>query len=90
MARVSQTNVQDKGRSAAAEVKKVTDEEGEGVGGDGEAGTADWKVRAGPRNKTIARERLEHEATYTPFRDWCTQCMMGRGRTNHHVSEEKK
>ena len=29
----------------------TTDEEGEGVDGDGEAGAADWRVRAGPRNK---------------------------------------
>ena len=68
----------------------MTDEEGEGVGGEGEAATADWRVRAGPRNKPTAREREEHEATHMPFRDWCTRCMMGRGRTHHHVSKQKK
>ena len=29
----------------------TTDEEGEGVGGEVEAGTADWRVRAGPRER---------------------------------------
>ena len=66
----------------------MTDEEGEGVEGEGEAGTADWRVRAGPRNKPTAREREEHEATHIPFRVWCTHCMMGRGRTHHHVSKK--
>ena len=33
----------------------MTDEEG-GVGGEGEAGTAGWRVRVGPRNKLTARE----------------------------------
>ena len=40
----------------------MTDEEGEG-----EAATADWRVRAGPRNKPTDREREEHEATHMPF-----------------------
>ena len=44
----------------------MTDEEGEGVEGKGEAGTADCRVRAGPTNKPTAREREEHEATHTP------------------------
>ena len=66
----------------------MTDEEGEGVEGEGEGGTADWRVRAGPRNKPNARGE-EHEATHTPFRDWCTHCMMGRGCTHHHVSKRK-
>ena len=66
----------------------MTDEEGEGVEGEGEAGTADWRVRAGPRNKPTAREREEHEATHIPFRVWCTHCMMGRVRTRHHVSKK--
>ena len=35
----------------------MTDEEGD-------AGTADWRVRAGPINKPTAREREEHEATH--------------------------
>ena len=67
----------------------MTDEEGEEVDGEGEAGTADWRVRAGPRNKPTAREREEHEATHMPFSDWCTHCMMVRGRTHHHVSKKR-
>ena len=35
----------------------MTDEEGQGVDGEEEAGTVDWRVRAGPRNKPTARER---------------------------------
>ena len=55
----------------------MTDEEGEEVGGEGEAGTADWRVRAGQTKKPTAREREEHEATHVRFHDWCTHCMMG-------------
>ena len=68
----------------------MTDEEGEGVEGEGEAGTTDWRVRAGPRNKRIAREREEREATHVPFRDWYTHCMMGRGRTHHHLWKQRR
>ena len=73
MARVSQTNLRDQGRSAAMRVKNsfaeqelngtdagedaMTDEEGDGVQGEAEAGTADWRVRAGSRNTPTARER---------------------------------
>ena len=46
-------------------------------------------MRAGPRNKLTAREREEHEVTHMPFRDRCTHCMMGRGRTHHHVSKKR-
>ena len=67
----------------------MTDEEGEGVDGEGEARSVDWRVRVGPRNKPTAREREEHEATHMPFRDWCTHCLIGRGRTDHHVSKQK-
>ena len=66
----------------------MTDEEGEGVEGEGEAGAADWRVRTGPRNKPTARKRGAQEATHILFRDWCAHCMMGRGRTHHHVSKK--
>ena len=98
MARVSQTNLLDQGRRAAVRVKKVVQEEGEDamtvkegevVDGEGEAGTVDWRARADPRNKPTARETEEHEATHMPFRDWCTHCLMGRGRNHHHVSKQK-
>ena len=46
-------------------------------------------MRAGPRNKPTQREREEHEATHVPFRDWCVHCMMGRGRTHHHIEKQK-
>ena len=68
----------------------MTDEEGEGFDGEGETRAADWRVKAGPRNKLTARERNEHEATHLPFRDWCAQCMMGRGRTHQTRIEAKE
>ena len=42
-----------------------------------------------PRNKPTQKEREDHEATHVPFRDWCAHCMMGRGRTHHHVAKQK-
>ena len=56
---------------------------------EGELAAPDWRVRAGPRSKPTQREREEHEATHVPFRDWCAYCMMGRGRTHHHVTKQK-
>ena len=56
---------------------------------EGEYATPDWRVRAGPRNRPTEKEREDHEATHVPFRDWCTHCMMGRGRTHHHVTTPK-
>ena len=35
------------------------------------------------------KEREEHDATNVLFRDWYTHCMMGRGRTHHHVNKQK-
>ena len=49
----------------------MTDEDGEGVEGEAEVGTAYWRVT---RIKSTARER-EDEATHMPFRDWCAHCM---------------
>ena len=80
MAQLSRTNLKDQERSAAVRVKKVMQskrlnglEEGEDAmadeEGEGETGTADWRVRAGPRNKPTAKAREEHEATHMPFRD---------------------
>ena len=57
--------------------------------GEEELAAPDWRVRAGPRSKPTQREREEHEATHVPFRDWCAHCMMGRGRTHHHVAKQK-
>ena len=41
------------------------------------------RVRAGPRNKPTQKK------SHVPFRDWCTHCMTGRGRTHHHVTKRK-
>ena len=40
------------------------------------------------RETSQLQEREEVEATHMPFRDWCTHCMMGGGRTHHHVSKQ--
>ena len=56
---------------------------------EGELAAPVSRVRAGPRSKPTQKEREEHEATHVPFRDWCAHCMMGRGRTHHHVAKQK-
>ena len=58
----------------------------EGAGGVAPLG---WRVRTGPPNKPTQKEWEDHEATHVPFGDWCAHCMMGRGRTNHHVTKQK-
>ena len=35
------------------------------------------------------QEQTYIEATHVPFRDWCTNRMMGRGRTHHHVTKQR-
>ena len=67
----------------------MSNEEGGEIDGEEELAAPDWRVRAGPRSKPTQREREEHEATHVPFRDWCAHCMMGRGRTHHHVAKQK-
>ena len=67
----------------------MPDEEGNEIDGEEELAAPDWRVRAGPRNKPTQRKREEHDATHVPVRDWCVHCMMGGGRTHHHVAREK-
>ena len=74
---------------AEEEREGMSDEEGNEIDGEQEIAAPDWRVRAGPRNKPTQREREEHEATHGPVRDWCVQCMMGRGRTHNHVAKQK-
>ena len=68
---------------------KMSDEEGGETHSEEELAAPDWRVRAGPRSRPTQRERQEHEATHVPFRDWCAHCMMGRGRTHHHVAKRE-
>ena len=68
---------------------EMSDGEGGETDGEGEWAAPDWRVRAGPRSKPTQREREQHEATHVPFRDWCAYCMMGRGRTHHHVTKQR-
>ena len=64
-------------------------EGGDDVDGEVELATPDWRVRAGPGNRPTQKEREEHEATHVPFRDWCTHCKIGSGRTHHHVTKQR-
>ena len=32
------------------------------------------------------RERLLHEATHLPYRNWCKYCLIGRARSHPHAS----
>ena len=67
----------------------MSDEGGDSIDGDEKFAAPDWRVRAGPRNKPTQKDREEHEATHVPSRGWCTHCMMGRGRTHHHITIQK-
>ena len=71
------------------ECDRMSDEADGETDDGGEIAVPDWKVRAGPRSKPTQREREEHEATHVPFRDWCVHCMMGRGRTHHHIAKKR-
>ena len=68
---------------------EMSDGEGDEIDGEEELAAPNGRVRAGPRNKPTQRQREEHEATHVPFRDWCANCMMGRGRTHHRVAKQK-
>ena len=35
------------------------------------------------------REREEHELTHLPFRDWCDDCVCGRGKERDHRRRER-
>ena len=49
---------------------RMSEREGDGVGGEGELAPPGWRVRAGPRKKPTQKEREEHEATHRALRDW--------------------
>ena len=53
-------------------------EEGERVEGEGEAGTADWRVRTRPKKQTDCKRKGELEATHMPFRDWLHTLHVGQ------------
>ena len=67
----------------------MSDEEVDGVEGEGELAPPERRARAGLRNRPTQKEWEEHEATHVPFRDGRTHCMMGRRRTHHHVTKQK-
>ena len=69
----------------------MTDEEGEGVEGEGEAGTADWRVREQVQETNLLQEKGKNTKQHTcRFRDWCAHCMMGkRSHSSPRVEEEE-
>ena len=65
-------------------------EGGDGVDGEEEFGNT--RLACEGRTQELSDtegKREEHEATHVPSRDWCTHCMMGRGRKHHHVTKQK-
>ena len=44
---------------------------------------------SGSEKQTYCKRKGRQEATHVPFWDWCAHCMMGRGRTHHHVSKKR-
>ena len=67
----------------------VSDEEGDRIFGQEKVAPPDWRVKAGLRNIPTQKEREGDEATHVSFRDWCTHCMMSRGRSHDHVTEQR-
>ena len=47
--------------------------------GDEEYGERKPKRKVDPKEPT-QREREEHEVTFMPYRNWCRQCVRGRGK----------
>ena len=82
------------GRNEETELNGVQQERGEmsDEGGDEIDGEEELAVPIGEREQDpgTGRHKEEHEAAHVPFRDWCAHCMMGRGRTHHHVAKQKE
>ena len=68
---------------------RMSEDAGDEVEGEGELALPDWRVKAGPRNKPTEKEREEHEAIHVTSREGCRHCVVGRGRTHHHVTKRK-
>ena len=66
--------------NGVAEGQDEMKDEGDRIDGEEELAAPVWRVRAGPRNDPKPR---------VPFRDWCAHCVLGRGRTHHHVAKQK-
>ena len=64
----------------------MTDEEEGGVGVRSRSRNSRLESESVPKKQTYCKRREEHDATHMPFRDRCTHCKMGGGRTHHHVS----
>ena len=66
----------------------MSGEEGGRIDGEEDLAAPDWRVK-GPENKPTQKEREECEATHVPLRDRCLHCIMGRGRSHHHVTKQR-
>ena len=57
-------------------------------------GEVSWRRQTGVRKQVFLkqadaeRDGRARSATHVLFRDWCTHCMIGRGRTHHHVAKQ--
>ena len=68
----------------------MSNEEGYRIDGEKRIGSARLACESRTLKHTDAEEKKEeHQATFVTFRDWCTHCMMGRGRTHDHVTNQK-
>ena len=64
-------------------------EEGEDRMSEEEAGDeVDWRVKAGPRNRSTQKEREGARSNTRAVQRLVHTCMMGRGRTHHHGTKQ--
>ena len=49
----------------------------------------DWRVQSRSSEQVDAEREGGGRSTRPVLRDWCTHCMMGRGRTHHHVPKQQ-
>ena len=47
------------------------------------------KIMRRPHEPTKA-DRESHEELHEPYREWCRACVAGRGRTEYHVTRNRK
>ena len=69
-----------KGAPPCYELEEIS---GSNEGGEEEAARAQVYPIPGEPSE---RERLLHEATHLPYRNWCKYCLIGRARSHPHAS----
>ena len=69
----------------------VAEEEHEDPNGNEEQDEEGRKPTGIREPKEVSRaKRAEHELTHTPYREWCTHCVLARGRGMQHRKQEKE